>query len=134
LKQILELLNFGQPMNKVILESVYDRLYALKPHIKDWDLPQETELAVEFSNLAESSILEAKALLEDDSKWETAYIKWLDTILELISNYVCWKDGYDEDIISPQGDEPFLGDSLFEAVWELNSLLTEMEEEINDLD
>ena len=52
-------------MNKVILESVFDRLSALKPHIKDWDLPKETELAVEFSNLADSSILEAIALLED---------------------------------------------------------------------
>ena len=132
-RQILELLNIGQPMNKAILESVFDRLSALKPHIKDWNLPKETELAVEFSNLADSSILEAIALLEDDSQWETAYIQWLNAILDLISNYLCWQDGYDEDIISPQGDEPFLGDSLFEASRQLNNLLLEMEDELKRL-
>lgn len=115
-------------MNKEYVSTVIQQLEELQAQYRYWSLPEETEAAVDFSEHALEVIESVIEQLEDSFKNELKYIH------DLLINYLAWQDGYDDDIIAPQDDEPFLGDSLIEANSRMGDFIIWLKDELDELD
>ena len=93
-----------------------------------WKLPSETALALEFCEKVYIWKQLVLPLLNDDKEYQELVIN----IVDQVEEYQVWKDGYDEDMISPQGEDPDIGDSLFNSISDLERLIWDLESDFID--
>lgn len=93
-----------------------------------WKLPSETNLALNFCEKVYRWEEIVMPLLNEDK----GYQELVNNIVDQVRSYEVWKDGYDDDMYSPQGEAPYIGDSLFNSIGDLENLIEYLKDELHD--
>ena len=109
-------------------KKVHEYTSELYSQFTYWKLPAETTLALEFCKKVYMWKQMVMPLLNDDK----GYQEIVTNIVDQVESYEVWKDGYDDDMYSSHGEEPYIGDSLYNSISDLENLIEYLNDELND--
>ena len=109
-------------------KKVHEYTSKLYSQFTYWKLPAETNLALNFCEKVYRWEEIVMPLLNEDK----GYQELVNNIVDQVRSYEVWKDGYDDDMYSPQGEAPYIGDSLFNSIGDLENLIEYLKDELHD--